>query len=218
MLTFQQFQNSLQKLIAQFTSLEFEDELTDAKKEFFSNTGAVDEAKPNYNLRMNQFYEWYFLTRPLRSYMKTPLLVCEMQRDLRLMPEDQETIEILKNHRHSIFEFLKSKEEEIFLKDLYRKDKICVNNTGLVFGFEEKEYFEARVVTLFKTNYFLKSFCFHPEPVQKFIATEIKKYQKNKDLSLETLLLRLNKMRYKFEQYQHLRPESIYTNENKLGL
>lgn len=218
MLTFQQFQNSLQKLIAQFTTPTFEDELALAKKEFFSNTGALDETKSNYNLRMNQFYEWYFLTRPLQSYMKTPLSVCVGQRDLRLTNEDQETIEVLKNHRHSIFEFLKTKDDSIFLKDLFRKEKILVNNTGLVFGFEEKEYFEARIVTIGKTNYFLKSFCFHPESAQKFILSEVKVYQKNSDLNPEDFLLRLSKMRYKFEQYQHLRPESIYTNDNKLGL
>jgi hypothetical protein len=93
-----------------------------------------------------------------------------------------------------------------------------VHCSQFVFGFDSKEYFQARVIEIDKQKYFLNSFCFHPESSQKFIQNEIKELQKNKDLNLEDLLLRLNKMRYKFEQYKHVKPEMIYTNDNKLGL
>ncbi|OFZ30360.1 MAG: hypothetical protein A2622_08080 [Bdellovibrionales bacterium RIFCSPHIGHO2_01_FULL_40_29] len=218
MLTWQQFQSSMQKLIGHYTSEAFIDELTQAKKEFFGNTGSLDENKPHYNLRMHQFYEWYFLTRPLKSYMKTPLEVCTLHRELRLSPEDEQVIEILRDHRHSIFEFLKVKKDEVFLKDLFKNEKITVHHTDLIFGFDTKEFFEARLVKIDKNFYFLKSFCFHPESAQKFISAEVKVHQKNRDLNLETFLLRLNKMRYKFEQYKHVKPELIYTNDNRLGL
>ena len=167
---------------------------------------------------MHQFYEWYFLTRLLKSYMKTPLDVCSLHRELRLNTEDEQTIEILKSHRHSVFEFLKLKKGDIHLKDLFRNEKIVVYHTDLVFGFDEKEYFEARLVKLGDSFHFLKSFCFHPESAQKFITSEVKVHQKNKDLNPETFILRLNKMRYKFEQYKHVKPELIYTNDNRLGL
>lgn len=218
MLTWEQFQSSMQKLIGHYTSAAFQEELALARKEFFDNTGSLDENKPHYNLRMHQFYEWYFLTRPLKSYMKTPLEVCSLHRELRLTPEDEQAVEILKSHRHSIFEFAKVKHDEVFLKDLLKNEKITVHHTDLVFGFEAKEYFEARIVKIGETLYFLKSFCFHPESAQKFIASEVKVHQKNPDLNPETFLLRLNKMRYKFEQYKHVKPELIYTNDNRLGL
>ncbi len=218
MLTWQQFQISMQKLIGHYTSDAFQDELTLAKKEFFDNAGTLDENKPHYNLRMHQFYEWYFLTRPLKGYMKTPLEVCSMHRELRLSTEDEQTIDILKNHRHSIFEFLKFKKDDIYLKDLFRDEKITVHQNELVFGFDEKEYFEARLVIIEKNYHFLKSFCFHPESAQKFIASEVKVHRKNPDLNPQNFILRLNKMRYKFEQYKHVKPELIYTNDNRLGL
>lgn len=217
-ITWEQFQISMQKLIGHYTSKTFQDELAQAKKEFFDNAGTLDENKPHYNLRMHQFYEWYFLTRPLKSYMKTPLEVCSLHRELRLSPEDEQAIEILKQHRHSVFEFLKLKKEEIYLKDLFKNDKVLVRQNELVFGFDEKEYFEARIVKLADCFYFLKSFCFHPESAQKFIAAEVKVHRKNTDLNPETFILRLNKMRYKFEQYKHVKPELIYTNDNRLGL
>ena len=218
MLTWDEFQSSMQKLIGHYTASTFQVELSDAKKEFFDNTGTLDENKPHYNLRMNQFYEWYFLTRPLKSYMQTPIEVCTLHRELRLTPTDEAAIEILKEHRHSVFEFLKMKKDNVYLKDLFRNEKILVHHTDLVFGFDEKEYFEARLVKLNGSFYFLKSFCFHPESAQKFISQEVKVHQKNPDLNPDRFILRLNKMRYKFEQYKHVKPELIYTNENRLGL
>ncbi len=217
-LTWAVFQISMQKLIGHYTSVSFQDELSQAKKEFFDNAGTLDENKPHYNLRMHQFYEWYFLTRPLKSYMKTPLEVCSLHRELRLNSDDEQTIEILKNHRHSVFEFVKLKKDDIYLKDLFRNEKITVRQTDLIFGFDEKEFFEARLVKIAEAYHFLKSFCFHPESAQKFIASEVKVHQKNPDLNPEIFILRLNKMRYKFEQYKHVKPELIYTNDNRLGL
>jgi hypothetical protein len=218
-MNYETFKQSLQKLIGFFTTVDFADELKEAKEQFFGNTGTLDENRPNYNLRMHQFYEWYFITRPLRSYMKPPLAVCEQQRGLRLTDEDKSAIEILsKTHQHLLFVFLKIKNDILYVKDLLSGQKMEVHSSHFVFGFDSKEYFQARIVEIEGQKYFLNSFCFHPESSQKFIQAEIKELQKNKDLNLEDLLLRLNKMRYKFEQYKHVKPELIYTNDNKLGL
>ena len=218
-MTYETFKQSLQKLIGYYTRPEFSEELQLAKREFFDNTGSLDENKPNYNLRMHQFYEWYFITRPLKSYMKPPVVVCGQHRDLRLTDEDIQTIAILLNsHSHALYEFIKVKNNLLVVKNLLTGEKIEVQQSSMVFGFDNKEYFQARVVEIDKQKYFLNSFCFHPESSQKFIQNEIKALQKNHDLNLEDLLLRLNKMRYKFEQYKHVKPELIYTNDNKLGL
>ena len=218
-MTYEVLRNSLQKLIGYYTNPQFSEELMQARREFFDNTGSLDENNPNYSLRMQQFYEWYFLTRPLNSYMKTPVSVCDQHRDLRLSAEDMATIELLqKSHFHTVFEYLKSKNDVIYLRDLVSQKKFQVMQGQLIFGFDSKEYFQARVVQIGAQFHFLNSFCFHPESAQKFILSEVKNLQKNPDLSLEKLLLRLNKMRYKFEQYKHVKPELIYANENKLGL
>lgn len=218
-MNYEAFKQSLQKLIGHFTNPDFNEELVLAKQEFFGNTGTLDEGRPGFNLRMHQFYEWYFITRQLRSYMKAPLQVCDQQRGLRLTSEDLETIDILqKTHQHVLFEYIKMKNDIVMVKNIMTSEKIEIHSGQYVFGFDSKEYFQARVVDLEKKKYFLNSFCFHPESSQKFIQSEIKLIQKNSDLSLEDFLLRLNKMRYKFEQYKHMKPEHIYTNDNKLGL
>lgn len=217
-LSIEQFDQSYLKLVGHFASTNFVEELNLAKKEFFENAGTLDEGKPNYTLRMNQFYDWYFLTRPLKGYMQTPLNVCNIQRDLRLTEEDKQTLELLRKAKHSLFELLKVKKTEITLKDLFKNEKVVVDTDQHIFEFDEKEFFEARIVEVGGKKHFLKGFCFHPESAQKFILNEVKVYQKNPDLNPSDFMVRLNKMRYKFEQYRHVKPEMIYTNDNKLGL
>ena len=155
-ISFAEFQKSFQKLIGHYTAIDFKEELAVAKKEFFDNTGSLDENKPHFNLRMFQFYEWYFLTRPLQSYMKTPLAVCDMHRDLRLTEDDRASIEILKTSQHSFFEYSKTKGDFIIIKDLFTGKKLEVYQTDLVFGFDQKEYFQARLIMLHGKYYFLK--------------------------------------------------------------
>lgn len=217
-MNYELFEASYLKLVGHFTGSEFQKELQLARKEFFENAGTLDENKDNYQLRMNQFYDWYFLTRQLSGYMQTPLHVCHLQRELRLDAADEKATQILDQHQHSIYEIIKIKKNEIVLKDIFKNKKISVNADQHIFNFDEKEFFETRLIEIEGKNYFLKGFCFHPESAQKFILTEVKVFQKNPDLNPEDFMLRLNKMRYKFEQYKHVKPEMIYTNDNKLGL
>lgn len=218
MLTQQQFTESYQKLIQYFTEGMYHDELLLAKKDFFSNAGTVDDNKPNYALRMSQFFDWYFLTRKLSSHMKTPLAIAMEQRNLRLTPEDIETLDVLSRHEHSIYEVLKNKSGVITLKDLFSGKKIEVMSEGFIFSFDDKESFEARIIEIDGKKYFLKGFCFHPQSAQKYILDEIKVYKKNPDLDFKEFMTRLIRMRYKLEQYKHIKPDMIYTNENKLRL
>lgn len=218
MLTLAVFEESYQKLIGYFTQSDNQGELSIAKNDFFSNTGTLDESKSNYALRMRQFFDWYFLTRKLSSHMQTPLAVVMDQRKLRLNPEDEISINILASHQHSLYEFVKIKNDVVTIKDLLTNKKIEVKAEGQIFSFEDKESFEARLIEIDGKNYFLKGFCFHPQSAQKYILEEIKTFRKNPDLDFEEFLLRINKMRYKLEQYRHIKPEMIYTNDNKLKL
>ncbi len=212
------FENSYQKLIGYFTNGIYLAELHTAQKDFFSNTGTLDENKPNYSLRLHQFYDWYFLTRKLSSHSQTPMAVCIDQRDLRLNEDDLKCVQILSSHTHSLFEFIKVKKEIVFLKNLLTEKKIEVASEGQMFSFDSKETFEARYISIADRNYFLKGFCFHPDSAQKYILEELKKIRKNPDLDINDFALRLNKMRYKLEQYRHIKPDMVYTNENKLNL
>lgn len=208
----------MEKILNHFVSEAFKDELAMAKTEFFGNAGTLDEHSEHYESRMAQFYDWYFFTRELKGFLQTPLEACLLVRELRFSDEELETLEILKRHRHSIFEFIKIKNGDVYIKDLLANKKLVVKQSSFVFGFDPDEFFEVRLIPAGDSYVFTRGFCFHPESAKKFILEEVKRHRKDPDLDVDQLMLRLIKMRYKFEQYKHVKPELIYSNQGKLGL
>lgn len=213
-----EFEKVIEKILNHFVGENFKDELALAKKEFFENAGTLDENSDHYDSRMAQFYDWYFFTRELVGYKQTPLECCHLVRDLRFTDEEQAIIEVLKQHRHSIFEFIKIKDGDVYIKDLLSNKKLVVKKSSYVFGFDPDELFEVRLIPQGDSFVFTRGFCFHPESVKKFILGEVKRHRKDLDLDPDLMMLRLIKMRYKLEQYKHVKPDLIYVNEGKLGI
>lgn len=213
-----EYEKLIEKILNHFVSEAFKDELIAAKKEFFVNAGTLDENSEHYESRMAQFYDWYFFTRELQGFGQTPLDACRLVRELRFSDEEVKTIEVLKNHRHSIFEFIKIKNGDVYIKDLLANKKLVVKQASYIFGFDADELFEVRLIPQGDSFVFTRGFCFHPESANKFILSEVKRHRKEPDLDPDALMLRLIKMRYKFEQYKHVKPEMIYSNEGKLGI
>lgn len=213
-----EYEKVMEKILNHFVSEAFKDELALAKKEFFENAGTLDEHSDHYEARMAQFYDWYLFTRELVGYKQTPLEACHLVRELRFTDEELQCIEVLKQHRHSLFEFIKIKNGDVYIKDLLANKKVIVKQSPYVFGFDPDEIFEVRLIPSGDSYIFTRGFCFHPESAKKFILSEVKRHRKDPDLDPDVMMLRLIKMRYKFEQYKHVRPEMIYSNEGKLGI
>ncbi|MDG0816728.1 hypothetical protein [Bdellovibrio svalbardensis] len=213
-----EYEKVIEKILNHFVGEAFKDELATAKSEFFANAGTLDENSEHFESRMAQFYDWYFFTRELLGYKQTPLEACHLVRELRFSEEELNIIEILKKHRHSLFEFIKIKNGDVYIKDLLANKKLVVKASPFVFGFDPDEVFEVRLIPVGDSFIFTRGFCFHPESAKKFILSEVKRHRKDPDLDPDVMMLRLIKMRYKFEQYKHVRPEMIYSNEGKLGI
>ncbi len=208
----------VEKILAHFAGESFKDEVRMAKSQFFDNAGVLDETSPQFELRMSQFFDWYFFTRELTGFGQTPLEAVHMTRELRFTSEEMELIEKLKAHRHGIYEFQKIRESDIYIKDLLRNKKIVVKSSPWIYGFDSQEYFEARLIPFGDTFVFTKGFCFHPSEAGKFILAEIKRHRKDADLNPDEMMLRLIKMRYRFERYRHVKVDMIYSNDGKMGV
>jgi len=208
----------IDKILQHFAGDLFREEIAVAKSQFFDNAGILDESSPQYELRMNQFFDWYFFTRDLRGFGQTPLESFQTARELRLVLEEVRLVEKLKNHRHSLFEFLKVKGTDIYLRDLLHGDKLMVRLSPWNYGFESDEIFEVRLIPHEDTWIFTKGFCFHPAEARKFIMGEVKRHKKDPDLNVDAMMLRLLRMRYKFERYRHVNPTLIYSADSKLGV
>ncbi|MCX7977619.1 MAG: hypothetical protein N2578_01305 [Bdellovibrionaceae bacterium] len=196
----------------------FSDELKAARKSFFGSASFVEDHPESFDQHMSQFYDWYFFSRPLSGYSRTPLEVCEIPRELRYTPEEARYLQDLRGHVHSLFEFLKLRGSDVHVRDLIRDKKIVVSRSEKIFGFSEDVIFEARLIPAGDTWIFSRGFCFHPADVRKFILEEIKRHRKNPDLDPEELMFRLARMRFLSEKYKHIRPEMIYSSEPKLTI
>lgn len=203
----------IEKILSHFAGPQFQEELEKAKREFFDHAVMDQEKSEQYELRMNQFFDWYFFSRDLSNFGQTPLESCEMVRELRFNADELQILSILRNHVHSLFEFHKIKGQDVYIKDIFKNEKIIVKNSNVLFGFNEEEVFEARLIKINSQYQFLRGFCFHPNTVKKIILSEVKKFKKNPDLDPEQFMFRLMKMRYKYEQYKHVKPEMIYNQE-----
>ncbi len=211
----------IQKVLNHFAGPLFKEDIKKAKAEFFDNSGVLEEHTQLFEVRMQQFFDWYFFTRPLSGFGQTPLHSVFLTRELRLPESENQIVEQLRKHRHGIFEFIKMKSDELMIRDLFSGEKLKVKKSFWSDGFDSQEFFEARLIPTAAAKgdfFFTRGLCFHPKEGKKFILEEIKRHKKNPDLNHEDFFLRLLKMRYKFERYRHVKIEMIYSSENKLGL
>ena len=205
----------IDKCLVHFVGPAFTEELARAKSVFFERAGVLDETTPGYDLRMSQFFDWYFFTHELSGYGLTALHSVGMIRGLRLDEEELQLVEQLKSHRHGLFEFVKKRKDDLTVTDIFTGKKLVVRNCNFASSFSEDEYFEARLFPAGDTWVFGRGFCFHPFEAKKFIVGEIKKHLRDPDYGADELMLRLLKMRYRAERFRHVALEHIYTNNSK---
>ena len=208
-----EYNNLMDKVLQFFAGEQFQDEVRIAKRVFFDSSSVFDEGSSHFELRMAQFFDWYFFTRKIRGYECTPLEGALLPRELKYTPSEVEMLNIMKRHRHSLFEYIKSKDNSLIIRDLVADKKLTVKESPFIAGFAPDEIFQVRLIPIGDSYIFTRGFCFHPPEASKFIEKEAKRYRKNPDLNLEELLLRMTKMRYKYEQYRHVTIDQIYCQE-----
>lgn len=212
------FEEMIDRLIVFFTGDRFRDDVAKAKKEFFDEAGVMDEENEVFEMRMTQFLEWYLFSRALSGIGLTPAQYALQLEDFEMTSEERPAFENLAVIRHSLFEFLKIRGDDIHIRDLFLDKKIVIHHSPIRIGFNRDEIFDGRLIPEGEEYHFSRAFAFHPGDASKYILSEIKKIKKNGDLlqDREAFMLRLLKMRYKYEQYRHLKLDYVYTNEKKV--
>lgn len=209
------FEEVLDRLLTLYTSDEYADEILKAKVEFFERSiPSVDDDTAQFNLRMSQFLDWYLFTRKLSGPALTPIEFALQDKSFPKRDSDTEHFKSLLNASHSVFEFIKIKDNDIYVKDLFTGDKVVMKNSDVNAGFNKDDLFSVRIIPHGDTFVFAKGFCFHPLEVRKYILKEIKANKKAPQEEKEKLLLKLLRMKNKVDQYKHILPKYIYTNEN----
>lgn len=211
------YEDLLERLILHYTGPAYESEVAAAKGEFFDEAGVVDEENIHFEMRMTQFLEWYLLTRKLHDRRETPAQLAVSDKNFKMTDSERQDFLNVANAHHSLFEFEKLRGDDVYVRDLFSGERTVIHNSPVRIGFSREECFSARLIPLADGEFtFGKAFCFHPEDAQKYVMSEVEKI-KNADQELhDALMLRLMKMRYKFEQYRHLKLTDVYTNERRV--
>lgn len=216
------YQELIEKLMTHYTSVEFKTEVDQARKEFFDWAGVFDENSEDFEIKTSQFMDWYTLGRKMTKTGLTPVEMALEGRGIKPTEEEVVMLNHFKNHRHSLFEFLKIKGKDLYVKDVFSGNKYVLKDSVLTEGFNKGELFEARLLPADNNFQFSGAFCMHPPEVSKFILKEIKKISKlpkdQQDDAREELIHRIFKMKYKHEQYRHVDVREIYSNESRLRL
>ncbi|OFZ19049.1 MAG: hypothetical protein A2Z20_09900 [Bdellovibrionales bacterium RBG_16_40_8] len=203
-----------------YASDDFATEAVTAKNEFFDLAGMFDQQSVNFDLKIAQFTDWYIFFRKLSSLKQTPIEHFVDKRPKPISEEDEIYYRNLANNRFSLFEFLKLKGNDLYVRDLFSNYKLIIKDSFVTHGFDIDEYFQARLVPHEDSFLFTSAFCIHPPEATKFIRSEIKlvgKLSENEQKpARELLLLRLFRMRNKFDQYKHVGIKEIYSNQSRL--
>lgn len=206
-----------ERLLTLYTSEDYADEVLRAKVEFFERSiPNVDDDTLQFNLRMSQFLDWYIFTRKLSGPALTPVEFALQDKNFPKRDEDRQTFQNLLEANHSLFEFLKLKDNDVYIRDLFTNKKLVLKNSNITAGFNEKELFGVRVIPEGDSYIFTKGFCFHPEEARSYLIKEVKKNKKISREEKEKLLLKFLRMKNKTDQYKHITPKMIYTNESMI--
>jgi hypothetical protein len=205
-------QHYLDKVLATYSQGARYEEVRRAKEEFFNRAGKVAEGSEQFELQMKAFIDWYLFDRPLDQVDLCPVKMYVLEYGKTLPPEEVAIFQDVTQSIHSIFEFLKVREEDVFLKDLFSGEKYVVEDSSINRGFTKGDVFEARLIR-FKDRYvFGGSFIFHPVECKSYIKKQIKKIRYLDEKQRLKLMHRLAAMRLKTDQYSHIDVKYIYTD------
>lgn len=203
----------IERMLHYFTGPDFSEEVLRAKAFFFEKTSVLSEDSGDFETRMSQFLDWYIFSRPLSSQGETPV-----QYSLKIGEQfgdwGQTSLINLVNHKHSLFEFEKIKNENVVLYDLFDRKRLTVKNSPWTI-FHREELFEARLIPKDDAFVFARGICIHPAEARRDILKESKRFRKKDKLERERFMLTLIKVRHKYEQYRHVKWEAIFAAEMK---
>jgi hypothetical protein len=203
----------LDRILEKYSEGRRYDEVRKAKEEFFARAGKVAEGSELFESQMRAFIDWYLFDRPLDGVDLCPVKMFIFEFEKELAPEEVEIFREITKSVHSLYEFLKIRGDDVYLKDLITGEKYVVEESEINRGFTKGDIFEGRLIRFQNRYVFGGSFVFHPQDVRSFIKKQIKTIRYLDDKQRLKLLHRLSTMKLKTEQYSHIDVKFIYTEK-----
>jgi hypothetical protein len=150
--------------------------------------------------------------RPLEKSEICPVKMFVFEHLTKIPEEDREVFQDLTKSLHSVFELLKVKNGDVYVKDLFTSEKYIVEDSDIHAGFTKGDVFEGRLIKFRDRMVFGQFFVFHPIEVKSFIVKEIKKVKNLDPRQHVKLMHRFAMMKIRAEQYAHIDVRHIYTD------
>ena len=209
--------DAIEKLSVYFSAPGYEKEVLAAKSQFFGEVGIDDKESDRYEQWMNIFFDWYLFTRPISGTNLPPAqYALEIDEFQQLHGDEKRIFQNLSKTEHSLLQFIKTKGDFVFFKDLFRRRKVKVVNNEFELTLEKGHICDARLIPDEGHYFFTRGFCNHPVEANKFILKEIKVRKKFEPTEQQAFQVELIRMFFKMEQYSHLKIDQIYTRDSKV--
>lgn len=198
--------NHLDKVLGLYTQGQFFSDLKEAKDNYFSLTGKLDEDKEEFESRMNSFNDWYIFQYRQKDGSK---VIEEYIRNNQL---DEEISQALLNVNHSLFEYKRTSfRKQVVLQDILHDKKVVLKKDHPLISLMEGDIFTGRVIN-YKGEYFLlKGVCTLPQGVKSILKKQSKRIRKFNSFEEELkYLLQLESLKTKAMHYSHIDPSKIF--------
>ncbi|MBT3225920.1 MAG: hypothetical protein HOE30_02005 [Deltaproteobacteria bacterium] len=190
-------------------------ELISAKEEYFTITGKIGESDNEFGNRMNAFLLWFLFDFRLASTQTTPIDHYLAHLKDTKTGGDLTILRSQKDHVHSLFFFVKEKQDMVIIKDIFTGLKYNISDSRILIGHDKNALFETRLFEIDGTHYFANFFIHHPINVRKGIKRRLKQIKKNKE-SLKPFLMKLHAYQTKWRRYRNIDIKSIYHFDKSL--
>ena len=178
--------------------------ILDARKYFSELVAKITDSSPDYTNRINCFLNWFLFDWPSPKNSASPykLILLELKKDIYSLEHFQ-----LIPHLHSLFEYIKSSNNEIVIRDLFTKKKYFVKMSPLYI--EKGTYFETRIFLINKEQMLSNYFIYHPKEANRLIYQKIREHRK-KNKIIKPLILQLHKCFVRRSFFKHYPIEQVY--------
>lgn len=209
------YDRCIEKLTEYFSGSKYKAEVVKAKEGFFNDIGLNETDTGDFERNLNLFFDWYLFTRPLKGTLLTPAKLALNLDGFTMTPEERPFFEGMADARFSLFEYIKTKGKDHYIKDLLENKKITIKDSSVVLAINKGSIFSAHVVVDGKNNYISTGVVCHPLEVRKFIIDRIKQTSSSYEERWQ-LIVQLIKMYFKLDRYPHVKHTQIYSDSTNM--
>ncbi|MCB9072965.1 MAG: hypothetical protein H6623_05020 [Bdellovibrionaceae bacterium] len=209
------YEKCIEKLTEYFSGPKYKSEVVKAKENFFNDIGLNETDTGDFERNLNLFFDWYLFTRPLKGTLLTPAKLALNLDNFSITNEERPFFEAMSETHFGLFDYIKTKGSDHYVKDLLENKKITIKSSSVVLAITKGSIFSAHIIVDGKNNYLSNGIVCHPPEVRKFILEQIKQTSSKFEERWQ-LVVQLIKMYFKLDRYPHVKHTQIYSENNNM--